>query len=362
MPLYAGIGGAQKEIGALYAGVGGAAKQIDSLYAGVGGSAKDLFSSGYRWRKYNLTSYFTLQYEKTGKAAEPVDASGRVIYYRPADYEFSCNISNNTTQHDFKKNPSGYTYSWKFYEGNSSQFDSDGTLNGCGAGCYLPVMAGSDTLADVGNCPTQKVSRVLKWDGTSYGEFDSSGANGANGDFYTLIPTEKQGDTYLETVTSDNLSAFPVNGAQDGYWYVYDGEITWAKHSVNQISEPSTFGSSSSFSNPSTSSPYLMASQAKKDSNGNVDWGTTYTATSSTTLRNNYTKYPYCSMASTLDADNLYKITSASTLSRQRQQVTGWAVTSESAGDYIGDVTGKYGDYPENGAQDGFWYIQQEIT
>ena len=139
-----------------------------------------------------------------------------------------------------------------------------------------------------------------------------------------------------------------------------DNKQTWAMYAVNRVYEPNTFDTATTFSNPSSTNPYLMASQAKKDGNGNVDWGNTYTATSSTTLRNNFGTYPYCSMSSTLDADSLYKITSVTTSSRQRQQVTGWALTSETVGAYIGDVSAKAGTYPENGAQGDYWYILKE--
>lgn len=135
---------------------------------------------------------------------------------------------------------------------------------------------------------------------------------------------------------------------------------TWAMYAVDRVYEPSAFGSEASFTNPSSSNPYLMASQAKKDGNGNVDWGSTYTATSSTTLRNNFGTYPYCSMSSTLDADGLYKITSVTTTARKRKQVTGWALTSETIGSYIGDVSAKPGTYPENGIQGDYWYVLKE--
>jgi hypothetical protein len=132
---------------------------------------------------------------------------------------------------------------------------------------------------------------------------------------------------------------------------------TWEMYAVDRVYEPSTFGSEASFTNPSSSNPYLMASQAKKDGNGNVDWGSTYTATSSTNLRNNYAAYPYCSMSSELNADSLYKITSVTTTARKRKQVTGWALTSETIGAYIGDVSAKPGTYPENGIQGDYWYV-----
>jgi hypothetical protein len=62
-------------------------------------------------------------------------------------------------------------------------------------------------------------------------------------------------------------------------------------------------------------------------------------------------------MSSELNADSLYKITSVTTTARKRKQVTGWALTSETIGAYIGDVSAKPGTYPENGIQGDYWYV-----
>jgi len=56
MPLYANIGGAQKEITHLYANIGGAQKELDGLYANIGGAQKEIFRRGNRFYKIAATS------------------------------------------------------------------------------------------------------------------------------------------------------------------------------------------------------------------------------------------------------------------------------------------------------------------
>lgn len=343
MPLYAGIGGAQKEIGEIYAGIGGYAKKLEQLYAGVGGAAKELLPSGYTWKRYMLSSSTELVYVTTvTKCDFDTTENNQNALTMYATTSNALSLDGSTITFSTSKCSAYWALNMRMHA------DADHT------GHYYPLNDDYSLMVYYGDAVAKKeltCNYVLRKNSTT---------TAYAGDVYKTEFQQQRGD-YIDSVTSKTADAYPMNGTQDGYWYVYDGEVTWAKYYLNQISEPSTFGSEASFSS-SQSWPLLMASQAKKDSNGNVDWGTTYSASSAANLRSNYSKYPYCSFASTLNADNLYMITTASFVSYKRKQVTGWAVTSESAGDYIGDVTGKIGDYPENGIQDGFWYIQQEIT
>ena len=83
MPLYAGIGGAQKEIGEIYAGIGGYAKKLEQLYAGVGGAAKELLPSGYTWKKYDISGTPGLEYVGTANSVYTryITVSNKRLYF-----------------------------------------------------------------------------------------------------------------------------------------------------------------------------------------------------------------------------------------------------------------------------------------
>ncbi len=66
MTLYSGIGGVQKEVGALYAGIGGASKQLDQLYAGVGGVAKELLPPAETEWLFDTAGTYTWTVPRTG--------------------------------------------------------------------------------------------------------------------------------------------------------------------------------------------------------------------------------------------------------------------------------------------------------
>lgn len=338
MPLYGGVGGAQKELNLFYAGVGGAAKQLDMLYGGVGGAAKELLPSGYSWKKYAISDTPNLIYDSYTTSAYVRSTTG-YIFYTP-------NISN------MQYSNGEVVFATEYGDGKCLYYaiPEDNTYHYTVVNNYVPLGSTGNVSVASNVRTTVTASKVL---------LVTQAANGRlYGDVYTV---SAQKGSYIETIKATKLDAYPINGEQDGYWYVFDGDITWNKYVLNEIYEPSEYNTAESFSS-SQSYPLLMASQAKKDGNGNVDWGTTYSASSAANLRSNYSTYPFCSFASTLNADNLYKITTASILSYKRQKVSAWSLTSQSAGDLIGSVKGKYGDYPEDGIQDGYWYIMQEIV
>ena len=54
MPMYAGIGGAVRELVELHAGVGGVVKELDAKYAGIGGVRKQIYQKQDTCLRYNV--------------------------------------------------------------------------------------------------------------------------------------------------------------------------------------------------------------------------------------------------------------------------------------------------------------------
>lgn len=319
-------------------------KDAKSAYVNINGSWQEL-KKVYKWKRYEISDIPSLKY---------VSTSNCTYTKYDAGYTF---IMNTDSPNELRFGSGAY---------DSILFSND---YGCIAnqigyivnnlntfsGYYVPLNDDL-TLAVYNSSTTSWVDTVCNYVLKITGQYTANGELlGLKGEVYE--PSVIVED-YVDSVYSKTMSDYPVYGAQNGYWYVYDGEITWDKYSINQIYEPSSFGSSSTKYSSGLSFPILMASQAKKDGDGNVDWGDTYSATSLSNILSNYSKYPYTSLTSSLSADTLYKITIASYISVTYKPVTGWGLTDESVGDLISSVSGKVGDYPDNGIQDGYWYIQ----
>lgn len=161
--------------------------------------------------------------------------------------------------------------------------------------------------------------------------------------------------TYKETVYGVSKGDYPFYGVKGGYFYVFDGNITFNKYSVSYTM---TEGSEGSFSGSDSSFyPMVLTSSVSVDAYGTLTCGDAYTASSASNLRSNYSTYPYTSFTSETPTLNpLYKITAASIFSYKRKLIT---FTREVT--YIGDVTGTLELYPYHGIHtDGYYYAPVE--
>ena len=196
MPTYATIGGVQREFSAVSVMIGGVQRELDYMYAAIDGVQREIFSSGYKWERYNVAYKVEIE-----------DATGII----PIAVNDTCYKSRGTL---------GDTV--------LSVYDSDPTLIYV-AGIGYTTRTRTTTIANFagyvgssvwvthnGTVVSGKYTTVAEKAYYVDGTYDSVGIG------YTRIAYTKQsiGD-YVDTVKDTNVSAYPVNGIHtDGYWYV----------------------------------------------------------------------------------------------------------------------------------------------
>lgn len=223
MPLYGGVGGAQKEINAVYAGVGGAVKQLNSLLAGVGGASKELLIS--KWKKYKI------DYELIDKGTVTVTS------YRLSSTKYSLS--------QFPKLETAYTIIAPRTRSAENFADSDDTYNSSAVtqerNVYFKTtdtkLYGTDFIAWLQDKSYQNYYISCTGGYTaSNPPIIYSGRTGNSMlaiSSYSIIDGEIQSVTgkcirnkligpgdYISDITSNNPSEYPDNGIQNGYWYI----------------------------------------------------------------------------------------------------------------------------------------------
>lgn len=182
---FVGVNGVARRVQKIYIGVNGVARKVKKVYIGVNGVAKLCWSGEtvYTWEQWSVNT--------------------------------SQNISTNSYTDIVTRTTSNgdltpITTSVRCY---SSVALSNGTIIGTGGTSYQPIN-------NTGN-------RYFSYNGNWY--YKSSGDADYLGDreFYFvrafkvyISTTTSKGSNYIGTVESTNPSAYPTNGAKNGYWYV----------------------------------------------------------------------------------------------------------------------------------------------
>lgn len=208
MPVYATIGGTQRELSSIPAMVNGAQRELKSLLATVGGVQRELLASKTKWERYSLktvTSYEAGHTGNTNITQSKSDSSSYVWWYS------DCAIDQTTGKFTL----SGNNFNTKAYSGTSDNQEVIDELlaSGCvwtdGAknSSYQPSasISGVSTVRKLGGLSHSASSTSIKWNVETYNA--------------VAVETNERG-SYIDTVEDASVGAYPDNGAQDGYWYV----------------------------------------------------------------------------------------------------------------------------------------------
>ena len=182
---FVGVNGVARRVQKIYIGVNGVARKVKKVYIGVNGVAKLCWSGEtvYTWEQWNVN---------TSQSISTASFSSDIMSFR---------IDTGRTP-DI---PSVQCY--------SSISISNGTIVGSGS-------LGSKSMDDTGRT-------YFFYDNTWY--YYGSGFKQNMGErvFYrraafecSISTNTTKGSNYLGTVQSSSPSAYPTNGAKNGYWYV----------------------------------------------------------------------------------------------------------------------------------------------
>lgn len=196
MPMYATVGGVQRELSAVPVTVAGVQREQDQMLATIGGVAREIFAAGFKWERYALDAQVVIE-SVTGVLA--------------------------ATNGD------------KFYKGRSTlgdgalsvYTDSDGTklvqVTGNGFITKSVTTSMSSLASSLSELWVTKNGTVVSGSYTTAVEtaYYCDGTSTTEGVGYSRIATigENKG-SLIDIVTDKNETAYPDNGIQDGYWYV----------------------------------------------------------------------------------------------------------------------------------------------
>ena len=190
MTGYIGIGGTAKKIKNIYIGVGGTAKQVKKAYIGVGGVAKLWYRSQreWVWDVYAVNSGYNLI------EGESSSDSGYSAFYAGTSYTLSQSTGEftvaQTTQ--IARSSTGATNAVGKYFIDT--YSSSGTYTG--GTVYLITAASYNWLSGLSLTVTPYTSQYYESKGSSVG-----------------------------SVVDTDISAYPVNTKQNGYWYTLRDDI-----------------------------------------------------------------------------------------------------------------------------------------
>ncbi len=193
MTGYIGIGGKAKKVNSLYVGIGGKAKKVIKGYVGVGGKAKLWYSAQklWTWEKHNIDTT-TVYVEVTGSTSSTTRSSA---FYVGSTYSLNSSTGqftvNQTTQ--IANSSTGATNATnKYYITLTS---TSGSQTG-------------STVYKITNATYSSSYRRLTLTLQAIG---------------SQSQTQQSMGSLIGTVTDADITTYPINGPQDGYWYVLAG-------------------------------------------------------------------------------------------------------------------------------------------
>lgn len=255
--IYIGVNGAAKEVDPLYVSVGGSTKKISKVYVGVDGVAKQAYPETvtHKWNRYNVnTTYYWDRYECIFTFFWDVNEFDGSLMGGPSRTHFKSQCSGEvaTDYHfatpgryggramiafdpdeviPFSTNLSG-TYYCGWYSGSQFRCDNSGTVlaaltigSGSRINAQILYTQSNSSLSSYGVRIGSKIGRVSSNDSTTYPDYDSL-ADVPGGEIYYYrrdnSSTEYSKGSYDGSVNSSNRNAYPDNGRDGSYWYVYD--------------------------------------------------------------------------------------------------------------------------------------------
>lgn len=209
MPIYVNVGGAQKVLSDVYANIDGAQRRVTTMYANIDGSQKNLM--GYKWAKYNPV------YEKVTTKTDSVHLYDSINgWYYDFAYKPGSELSFDTATGYFSGlDTEKVTSSFKGKDTSSSrdslllgyQDNTDGRIwNGFASPPFYGIMG-----------------YYIPKGATIAVDSDEKGATYSytnNITIYSSEPSTTEHGDFIEYVTSNDETAYPDNGLQDGYWYI----------------------------------------------------------------------------------------------------------------------------------------------
>lgn len=185
---YIGVGNVAHNVKKMYIGVDGVARKVKKAYIGVNGVARLCWSGEtfYTWEQWNV----------------------------------------NTSQNISVANRSSEIWSSRTTRGDAPDISDIPSVQ-----CYSSISMSGGAIVGSGSLGSKSIDDT----GGSYFFYDNTWYYHGNGfkenlgdrvryvvdAFKCSISTEtSKGSNYLGTVESTNSSAYPTNGAKNGYWYV----------------------------------------------------------------------------------------------------------------------------------------------
>lgn len=209
MPIYVNVDGAQKVLSDVYANIDGAQRRVTTMYANIDGSQKNLM--GYKWAKYKPV------YEKVTTKNDSVhlyDSINGWLYnfaYKPGSelsFDATTGYFSGADKERITESFSGIeTPSTRDYLCLGYQDNTDGRIwNGFASPPFYGIMG-----------------YYIPKGATIAVDSDEKGATFSytnNITIYSSEPSTTQHGDFIEYVTSNDETAYPDNGLQDGYWYI----------------------------------------------------------------------------------------------------------------------------------------------
>ena len=209
MPVYATIGGTQRELSSVPAMVNGAQRELQSFLATVGGVQRELLAAKTRWERYKVKTATSYEMEKSGTSSKKVSRDDNNCYV----YAYSSCTMNQTD--------GTFTLSGAMERNrpSSTRNNNQETIDEFLA-AGLVWWRGSATNEN-SDSPSASIyaelSSVYKITGGTAGAGYITWLH----DIYIAKPVETQErGSYIDTVEDSSADAYPDNGAQGGYWYV----------------------------------------------------------------------------------------------------------------------------------------------
>ena len=214
MPIYVNVDGAQKVLSDVYANIDGAQRRVTTMYANIDGAQKNLM--GYKWAKYNMA------YEQvttpTNSVSLKQDDGKCVNFASMPGSKFSFDTSTGYFLGDAEAQVSGTfnaigastSQNYLFLGGGNYK---DGTIWGA-------LKNGVTPKGIMGYYIPKNSTVVLSKNSLGM----TNGATFSRTDNTIIIYSSQKSTTqhgdFIEYVTSNDETAYPDNGLQDGYWYI----------------------------------------------------------------------------------------------------------------------------------------------
>ena len=212
MGIQAGANGVSRDVAALRCGVAGVSREVTEGYAGVGGAARQFWapaSKTYAWGRYQLITETTYTW-----AESRVDSNGNGGYGgAPSGTAANEAIENPdtgiVTMSDINELPNSFQSPLNVYATSYEVTGAETPINNKAISVTCSSSA-STRYYRIYASKSSGMIPIIFW--AVYERLRAAQTSYSKG-------------AYIDQVTSQDPDAYPQNGAQDGYWYEYVGEV-----------------------------------------------------------------------------------------------------------------------------------------